>query len=118
MRLPHRCTRREFVFTSVAGIAGLAYKLSAHSSREARSDNDVQLLELTVTEVVALLRNGDLSAEGYARALLFQIGRQRQLNAFIFIDEARVMDDAVAADKRRSSGAKLGPLHGLPVPLK
>jgi len=28
------------------------------------------------------------------------------------------MNDAVAADKRRKSGAALGPLHGLPVPIK
>jgi indoleacetamide hydrolase len=117
MRSPHRCTRREFVFTTLAGIAGLAYQPSAHS-REARSDTDAQLLDLTVTDAVVFLRNGDLSAQSYARALLSQISRQRQLNAFIFLDEARVMDDAATADKQRASGAKLGPLHGLPVPIK
>src|SRR5689334_23262580 len=118
MRLPHCVTRRDFVLTALAGIAGLAYEPSAHPSRETRSDTDVQLLDLTISEVVPLLRNGDLSAETYARALLSQISRQRQLNAFIFLDDARVMDDAAAADKRRNSGAKLGPLHGLPVPIK
>src|SRR5215475_8324968 len=118
MRSPSCRTRREFVLTSLAGIAGLACKAGAHASLDMRSEDDAQLLELTVTEVVGLLRNGDLSAEGYARVLLSQIGRQRQLNAFVFLDEARVMDDAIAADKRRNSGAKLGPLHGLPLPIK
>ena len=118
MRIPHRCTRREFVLTSLAGLAGLAYRTSAESSWDTPSEADAQFLDLTVTEAVALLRSGDLSAESYARALLSQCGRQRQLNAFIFFDETRVMDDAVAADKRRKSGAALGPLHGLPVPIK
>lgn len=118
MRLPHRCTRREFVFTSLAGLAELAYKTNAGSFQETLSGADAQLLDLTATEVVALLRSGDLSAERYARALLSQCASQRQLNAFIFLDEAGVMDDAVAADKRRKSGTELGPLHGLPVPIK
>jgi Asp-tRNA(Asn)/Glu-tRNA(Gln) amidotransferase A subunit family amidase len=118
MRLPRRYTRREFVLTSLTGLAGLACKTRAESSQETRSGADAQLLDLTASDAVVLLRSGDLSAERYARTLLSQCERQRQLNAFIFLDEARVMDDAIAADKRRKSGAELGPLHGLPVPIK
>ena len=118
MRLPYRYTRREFVLTSLAGIAGIAYKTSAESSQETRSDTDAQLLDLTATDALLLLRNGDLSAERYARALLDQCDKHRDLNAFIFFDGARVIDDAIAADKRRKSGKVLGPLHGLPVPIK
>jgi Asp-tRNA(Asn)/Glu-tRNA(Gln) amidotransferase A subunit family amidase len=118
MRLPPRCTRREFVLTSLAGIAGIAYIKTAESQETTRSDADAQLLDLTATDAAPLLRSGDLSAERYARALLSQCNRHRDLNAFIFFDEARVMDDAVAADKRRKSGGKLGPLHGIPVPIK
>lgn len=118
MRLPRSYTRREFVLASLAGLAGLAHKATAESSQETRSDTYSQLLELTVTDAVALLRSGDLSAETYATALLSQCVRQRELNAFIYLDENRVMDSAVAADKRRRSGAELGPLHGLPVPIK
>ncbi len=118
MRLPDRWTRREFVVACLAGLAGSAYKTSAEALQETRSDADAQLLDLTATDAVILLRSGDLSAEHYARALLSQCEKQRHLNAFIFLDEARVMNDAVAADRRRKSGAELGPLHGLPVPIK
>lgn len=118
MRLPRSYTRREFVLASLAGLAGLAHKATAEPPQEPRSDTYSQLLDLTVTDAVALLRSGDLPAETYATALLSQCVRQRQLNAFIYLDENRVMDGAVAADKRRRSGAELGPLHGLPVPMK
>ncbi|MGH2361718.1 MAG: indoleacetamide hydrolase [bacterium] len=118
MRPPRVYTRREFVVTSLAGLAGLAYTISPASSQKTRSESDTHLLDLTVTDAVALLRSGDLSAETYARALLSQCTRLRQLNAFIYLDENRVLEDAAAADKRRKSGAELGPLHGLPVPIK
>lgn len=118
MRLPYRCTRREFVLTSLTGIAGLAYKTRAESAQETRSDTDAHLLELSATDALLLLRNGDLSAERYAKALLSQCNKHRDLNAFIFLDQERVIDDAMAADKRRSSGKVLGPLHGLPVSIK
>ena len=118
MRIRHRYARREFLVSSLVGLAGLACRTSAGSSLAADSEVDTQLLELTATEAVALLRRGDLSAESYASALLSQCARRSKLNAFIFLDATRVMDDAVAADKRRKSGADLGPLHGLPVAIK
>ena len=117
-RIRHRNARREFLLSSLAGLAGLACRTSAGSSLAADSEVDTQLLELTATEAVALLRRGDLSAESYATELLSQCARRSKLNAFIFLDATRVMDDAVAADKRRKSGADLGPLHGLPVAIK
>ena len=118
MRLPHRFTRREFVLASLGGIAGIAYKASAESAQGTPSDTDAHLLELSATDVLLLLRNGDLSAERYAKALLSQCNKHRDLNAFIFLNEARVIDDAIAADKWRKSGKVLGPLHGLPVAIK
>jgi indoleacetamide hydrolase len=120
MRRPHSCTRREFVFTSLTGIAALAYNIRTASSQDTRSasDTDVELLDLTATEAVQRLRNGDLSAERYAGVLLSQCEKQGKLNAFIFFDKSRVMDEALAADRRRKAGAQLGPLHGLPIPIK
>src|SRR4249920_1210014 len=107
MRIPHSCTRREFVFTSLTGIAALAYNRTAFSQEtRSASDTAVQLLDLTATDAVQRLRNGDLSAERYAEVLLLQCEKQGELNAFIFFDKTRVMDEALAADRRRKAGAQ------------
>ncbi|HTC37215.1 MAG TPA: amidase family protein, partial [Bryobacteraceae bacterium] len=58
------------------------------------------------------------AAERYALALLEQCERGKALNAFITLDRERVLAAARAADQRRRTGAELGPLHGLPIPIK
>ena len=40
------------------------------------------------------------------------------LNAFRTLDKEMVLEAARAADKLRASGAPLGALHGLPIPVK
>ena len=76
------------------------------------------MIELSAVEAVALLRRGDMSAEDYATALLARCDASRRLNAFISINPDSVKDAARAADRLRASGARLGPLHGLPIPIK
>ncbi|MDH4065092.1 MAG: amidase family protein, partial [Acidobacteriota bacterium] len=76
------------------------------------------LVELSAVDAVAALRRGDVSAEAYATALLERCTAAKGLNAFITLDPARVLDAARVADRRRASGATLGPLHGLPIPVK
>jgi len=73
---------------------------------------------LSAVEATGFMRNGNLSAEHYATVLLNQCERLKSLNAFITLDRDQVLSDARAADERRKSGAKLGPLHGLPIPIK
>lgn len=77
-----------------------------------------EYLALSAVDAVAHMRSGDLSAEHYAEALLARCAAGEALNAFITRDPARVLESARAADQRRRSGAPLGPLHGLPVPIK
>ena len=76
------------------------------------------LIELTATDAVALLRRGDLAAEAYAAALLARARQCADLNAFRTLDPERVLEAARAADKARSAGSSLGPMHGLPIPVK
>src|SRR6185295_1082636 len=76
------------------------------------------MIELSAVEALALLRRGDMRAEDYATALLARCDASRRLNAFISIDPDAVKEAARAADRRRASGARLGPLHGLPIPVK
>jgi Asp-tRNA(Asn)/Glu-tRNA(Gln) amidotransferase A subunit family amidase len=80
--------------------------------------SSASLLELSAVNAVTAMQRGSLTAERYALALLEQCERGKALNAFITLDRERVRADARAADQRRKSGAKLGPLHGLPIPIK
>ncbi len=64
------------------------------------------------------MRQGDVSAEDYARALLGEAKRLEQLNVFSHIEPDTVLEAARLADKARQSGQSLGILHGLPVPVK
>lgn len=76
------------------------------------------LLNLSAVEALEAMRHGAISAEQYSLALIDRCERGKNLNAFITLDHERVLSAARAADKRRKSGAELGPLHGLPVPIK
>ncbi|HET9407027.1 MAG TPA: amidase family protein [Candidatus Sulfotelmatobacter sp.] len=77
-----------------------------------------ELLELTAVDVVAKLRKGEITAQRYASAVLERCQQGRALNAFITLPQERVLEAARAADRLRASGAKLGALHGLPIPVK
>ena len=76
------------------------------------------MIELSACDAVAAMRKGDISAEAYAEALLAQCAAGRGLNAFITLEPERVRESARAADRLRAAGGSLGPLHGLPIPIK
>ena len=76
------------------------------------------MIELSATAAVAAMRAGDLSALDYAEALLARCAAGAMLNAFITLDPAAVRAAARAADAHRAAGGVLGPLHGLPIPVK
>jgi mandelamide amidase len=76
------------------------------------------LLEMSAVDAIAAMQRGSITAERYASALLEQCEHWKSLNAFITLDRERVLSAARAADQRRKSGRKLGPLHGLPIPIK
>jgi Asp-tRNA(Asn)/Glu-tRNA(Gln) amidotransferase A subunit family amidase len=77
-----------------------------------------ELLELSAVDVLARLRKGEVTAERYATAILERCQQGQALNAFITLPQAQVLEAARAADRLRASGAKLGALHGLPIPVK
>jgi mandelamide amidase len=86
------------------------------TERKEASTNE--LLELSTIDVVAKLRNGEVTAERYATAILERCQQCKTLNAFITLPQEQVREAARAADRLRVSGAKLGALHGLPIPVK
>jgi hypothetical protein len=89
-----------------------------HAALRGRLRAGTDLTELGAVAAVAAMRNGDIKAEDYARALLERAQQLESLNAFRVLNREMVLAAARAADKARSSGAKLGLLHGLPIPVK
>ena len=76
------------------------------------------LYELGVAGAAAAIRSGDITAENLADALLARAAANASLTAFITLDPDGVRAAARLADRRRASGASLGPLHGVPLALK
>ena len=109
----HRMTRRQFAAHTAVALGGLSVARSIHGAPPKES-----LLVLTATQALRAMRNGEITAESYASALLNQCGRGKHLNAFITQRPERVLEAARECDRKRSSGVKLGPLHGLPIPIK
>lgn len=78
----------------------------------------MDLPEISATRAVAAMAGGEITAEHYAAALMQRCEAGRALNAFITFEPEHVLEEARACDRRRHSGQALGPLHGLPIPIK
>ena len=76
------------------------------------------MLNATLSELSAALGARKVSSVELTRQYLERIARfDRQLNAFISVDEAGALDAARRADERRSRG-DAGPLTGIPIAHK
>ncbi|QOZ30086.1 amidase family protein [Bradyrhizobium sp. CCBAU 51753] len=72
---------------------------------------------LGLAAAAAAIRNGDITSEAYTGALLARARTLAELNAFISIDEAAVLEAARDADKARAAGSA-APLLGVPLGVK
>ena len=75
------------------------------------------MLDQSVTELSAAWAAKKVSSAELTRAFLGRIGRLKDLNAFITVDEAGALERAARADARRAGGAG-GPLTGVPFAYK
>jgi mandelamide amidase len=112
----HSVRRREFFQMSATAMAAMFAASRKLGARAETSGSDLN--GLSATAACDAMRKGDIKAEDYAAALLNRCEAGKQLNAFISLDSAKVMEAARDADRRRASGVYLGPLHGLPIPIK
>ena len=77
------------------------------------------LNELSATAAAAATRCGEIRSETLVRACLDRIAdTEERIQAWTYLDAEHALEQARAADRRRASGAPLGPLHGLPVGVK
>ncbi len=74
----------------------------------------------TATRLARAIRNGKLSSVEATEAHLERIARlNAPINALVVIDRERAIKASRAADRARAKkGAKLGPLHGVPITIK
>ena len=79
----------------------------------------MQPAELSAVEIVAAIRQGDMTAVQCTEAFLDRMARlDGSINAFLKIDREGALATAAAIDARRKAGKPLGPLAGLPVAVK
>lgn len=110
-------SRREFLLGASASVFSLGR--GAHlTAAPVSNEPNRALLDLSAVDAVQAMTTGVLRAEDYAGALLERCAQLKTLNAFITLDPALVLEQARDADRKHASGAKLGPLHGLPIPVK
>jgi aspartyl-tRNA(Asn)/glutamyl-tRNA(Gln) amidotransferase subunit A len=76
-------------------------------------------LSWTLARAAAALRGGEISSERLTGLALGRIDQlQPVLNAFISVDGDGALAAAREADARLASGARIGPLHGVPLAHK
>ncbi len=118
MRYPIKPSRREFLAWSAALVAAATACRGPEPSQARPSLTTDELTELSATDAVLAMHEGEIKAEDYAAALLERCEAGEHLNAFITLDPAMVLEAARVADRLRASGVAMGPLHGLPIPIK
>ena len=69
------------------------------------------LLNISINSFAKKLRKGEINCEQIVTSYLNRIKAVNdKLNAFIFIDEKKAINNAIAIDKLLKSGVDLGPL--------
>ena len=75
------------------------------------------LYQLTATEILAKIKDGEVTVEDYARSLLERIkSRDEAVQAWAYLDPEFVIKQAKALDA--VPPAERGPLHGVAIAVK
>jgi aspartyl-tRNA(Asn)/glutamyl-tRNA(Gln) amidotransferase subunit A len=77
-----------------------------------------ELLELSIPDLAARVRTGEVTAEQVTRASLARIESTRSLGAFLHVAADAALASARNIDARRARGEPLGPLAGVPIGVK
>jgi aspartyl-tRNA(Asn)/glutamyl-tRNA(Gln) amidotransferase subunit A len=79
----------------------------------------MQPAEQSAVEIVAAIRQGDMTAVQCTEAFLDRAARlDGSINAFLKLDREGALETAAGIDARRKAGKPLGALAGLPVAVK
>ena len=77
------------------------------------------MIELTATEAIQKIRDGEISSEELVQACLDRIDQvDGEIEAWAHLKPEYALDQARKLDTRRAEGGAMGPLHGVPVGVK
>ena len=77
------------------------------------------ILSITTNELVAKMREGQISSVEVCTAYIERINKfEKDVKAWNFLDKKILLEKAEEADEYRKSGKPLGALHGLPIAVK
>ncbi len=77
------------------------------------------LIELSATEAIGKLRNGEITSEELVQACLDRIEQaDGEIEAWAHLKPDYALDQARMLDAQRQAGGPVGPLHGIPVGIK
>jgi mandelamide amidase len=113
MQIDFQDRRRLLKGTAAAALMGAGVT----AVRAAGSGGSSELHNLGLAAAARAIRDGSMTSETYATALLGRARSLAGLNSFISIDENDVLAAARAADKDRAAG-KSGALLGVPIGIK
>jgi mandelamide amidase len=78
----------------------------------------MDLTALTASEAATAIKTGAVTATDLASALIAKARALQSVNALVGFDADAFLIQAEAADAAQAEGARLGPLHGVPVVIK
>ena len=79
----------------------------------------INIFSLSTNELVAKMRDGQISSVEVCKAYIARIDKfEKDVKAWNFFDKKILLEKAEEADDYRKSGKPLGSLHGLPIAVK
>ena len=77
------------------------------------------LIELSATEAIQKIRDGEISSEELVQACIDRIDQvDGEIEAWAHLEPENALDQARMLDAQRAEGGPVGPLHGIPVGVK
>ncbi len=77
------------------------------------------LIELSATDAIRKIRNGEITSEELVQACLDRIEQvDGEIEAWAHLKPDHALDQARTLDAQRAEGGPVGPLHGIPVGIK
>lgn len=103
----------------ILAVLGVFFTMNTSAwAADTKTAEQKPLYELTATEAAALIKEGKITSEALVTELLARIKANKDLNAFITVNEVAVLEAAKAADADVKAGKPLGKLHGVPFAIK
>jgi amidase len=110
--------RREFLKSGAAGVAALTLVKNAKAGEIAFAETHAEFNEITIAELQAKMKSGELTARRLAEMYLEKIKEiDPKLRSIIEINPD-ALASADALDKERKKGKMRSMLHGIPVLIK